>query len=313
MEKLAKECYAYPELDMYPIHTKQAASESIQLFQTQKHNFVPAVRAKIASKLAAAADFHEIGVSKVATALPMLIDMPVGDASISFSAPNTLAQAKQLAMHITKLAGLGNALRDVRDAARVGIMVISDAADTNDWSDALFEDPGMCQMMKIAGLGVGDKEKVADQFRKRATAVEFSPRERKQLFQLANQVEAMDDADFMKKASLDTLCDTLQSIDRQYGLISRYGRDLKDPKQVCYSENVLDLHKQAADQLYIPSTDTILSKKALCEQKNAAHAYFKHFYGQDIETEAELMQKVASLPDTEVQHFIGYVQGYTER
>ena len=48
------------------------------------------MRAKIASKLATAADFHEIGVSKVAAALPTLIDMPVGDASVSFSIPNTL-------------------------------------------------------------------------------------------------------------------------------------------------------------------------------------------------------------------------------
>lgn len=29
MEKLAKECYAYPDMDMYPIHTKEAAMESI--------------------------------------------------------------------------------------------------------------------------------------------------------------------------------------------------------------------------------------------------------------------------------------------
>lgn len=176
MEKLAKECYAYPELDMYPIHTKEAAAESIQLFETQKQNFVPAVRAKIASKLATAADFHEIGVTKVASELPALIDVPIGAASVSFSAPSTLDQAKELAMHITKLAGLGNTLRDVRDAARVGIMVISDAADTNNWSDELFGDSGVCEMMKMAGLGIGDKEKVADEFRKRASVVAFSPR-----------------------------------------------------------------------------------------------------------------------------------------
>lgn len=41
-------------------------------------------------------------------------------------------------MHITKLAGLGNTLRDVRDASRMGIMVISDAADEHNWSDELF-------------------------------------------------------------------------------------------------------------------------------------------------------------------------------
>lgn len=52
------------------------------------------VRAKIASRLATAADFHEIGVTKVAAALPALIDMPVGDASITFSAPDTMEQAK---------------------------------------------------------------------------------------------------------------------------------------------------------------------------------------------------------------------------
>lgn len=85
-------------------------------------------------------------------------------------------------MHITKLAGLGNTLRDVRDASRVGIMVISDAADVNGWSDDLFGDAGMCTLMKMAGLGVGEKEAVADEFRKRAMLVAFSPKERTQLF-----------------------------------------------------------------------------------------------------------------------------------
>lgn len=313
MEKLAKECYAYPEMDMYPIHTKQAAAQSIELFQTQKQNFMPAIRAKIAAKLATAADFHEIGTTKVAAALPDVVNMPVGDASVSFGIPATIEQAQQLAMHLTKLASLGTALRDTRDASRVGIMLISDSADKNNWSDDIFMGSQVRNLMKMAGLGIGDKEIVADQFRKRATLVAFSPRQRRQLFQLANQVQNMPDQIFMKKASLDTLCDTLQSIDTQYALKNHYGYAIQDPKQACYAETVFQLHKKAADRLYIPSTDTILSKSALYEEKQAATAYFKHFHGCDITTDEQLISKVAALDESQVSHFIGYVQGYTEK
>lgn len=313
MEKLAKECYAYPELDMYPIHTKQAATESIKLFQTQQHNFMPAVRSKIAARLETAADFHQIGLEKQAYAQPQLIDMPVGAASVAFSVPKSLEQAKQLAMHITKLAGLGNTLSDLRDAARVGITVISDTADANNWHDDLFLGSEVRALMKMAGLGVGDKETVADEFRKRAFLIACSPRERKQLMDVARSIENMDDSDFMKKASLDTFCDTLDAIDTQFGLKHQYGHSIQDPKQACYAQDVFDLHKQAADRLYIPSTDTILSKQALMEQKQAAQAYFSHFHNQNIENQAQLMEKVASLDEKEVNHFIGYVEGYTSR
>lgn len=53
----------------------------------------------------------------------------------------------------------------------------------------------------------------------------------------------MDDATFMKKASLDTFCDTLEGIDANYGLQYHYGREIQDPKDVCYAENVFELHK----------------------------------------------------------------------
>lgn len=313
MEKLAKECYAYPELDMYPIHTKQAAMESIQLFQTQQHNFMPAVRAKIASRLETAADFHQLGLEKQANTQPELIDMPVGAASVSFSVPQSLEQAKQLAEHITKLAGLGNALSDLRDAARVGITVISNTAEANNWHDDLFLGSEVRALMKMAGLGVGDKETVADEFRKRAFLIACSAGERKQLMDVAKSIESMDDAVFMKKASLDTFCDTLDAIDTKFGLKHHYGRSIQDPKQACYAQDVFDLHKQAADRLYIPSTDTILSRQALVEQKQAAQAYFKQYHNQNIENQAQLMEKVASLDEKQVNHFIGYVEGYTAR
>ena len=39
MEKLSKQCYAYPEKELYPVHTKEAALQSWQEFKQDLDNY----------------------------------------------------------------------------------------------------------------------------------------------------------------------------------------------------------------------------------------------------------------------------------
>lgn len=45
----------------------------------------------------------------------------------------------------------------------------------------------------------------------------------------------------------------------------------------------------------MPSTDAILSKKALLESKDTVKAFMEEKYGEKAETDQEILEKVASL------------------
>jgi hypothetical protein len=95
----------------------------------------------------------------------------------------------------------------------------------------------------------------------------------------------------------------MDEIDRMYGLNEHYGKKmgdsvLKSPEQVCFGQNLDDLTKEAADMLHVPSIDTVLSKKAVLERKDAINGFFNTYFGaENAENDEKLLEKVASLDE----------------
>jgi hypothetical protein len=166
-----------------------------------------------------------------------------------------------------------------------------------------LNEPDMRKIASIAGVGVGDKDEILEQFDKRATLIELPVDQQTGFWDFSRNLHEISDEDFYKEATLTKICDTMDEIDRMYGLNEHYGKKmgdsvLKSPEQVCFGQNLDDLTKEAADMLHVPSIDTVLSKKAVLERKDAINGFFNTYFGaENAENDEKLLEKVASLDE----------------
>lgn len=311
MEKLAKQCFAYPQRQKYPVHTKQATLQSHKAYLRQSSQLSPAVRTAIQQRFNKAAAVHQI---QLAAAQPYIAHRKVasltcGNNTVRVAVPQNTKDMLQLALNIEDMAdNKGHATKQLRQMAKIAMQWASQLQCQQSLMSSLFDMPVMQTLSKIAGMGIGQKDQICQQLLKRASYIEFDKDGRKFFADTYNSIKNMEKQHFIKSATLNTLCDTLQALDRRFDLQKYYGKQLSRPRQVCFSETVHQLCKKAADTVLIASTGTILSKKALLQRSQAAKQYFQRFFEQNIATDQQLIEKTANLGASYVNSFLEHIE-----
>ena len=297
MESLSKACFADQNNRKYPIHTKEAAVESFKAYCKDKHGILDCFKTDIESNFAKAAAYHEITleepVVKQAAVETNLIAEAGAEKGVSMPVITSVEdiQASQ-AYLLEKRAS--ESCKTLREGAKYVLWAASN-------SKMDLEAPEMRKIAALAGCGVGDKDEILEQFDKRATMIELPVDQQTQFWAFSRDLHSIPDDEFYKEATLTRICDTMDEIDRMYGLNHQYGVKtagsvLLSPEQVCFGQNVEDLTKEASDMMHIPSIDTVISKKALLERREGVNSFFETYFGDAEEADAEKMcQKVASL------------------
>jgi hypothetical protein len=297
MEPLSKECFADQYNCKYPIHTKEAAYNSFQDYCKEKDTINDALKAEIDANFQKAASFHEIELSepviKEASREMHTLAEEGAEEGVSMPIISSMEELKQCKDYLLeKRASMS--CKSLREASKY---LLWGAAN----SDSDLSDPDMRKIAMLAGVGVGDKEEILEQFDKRATLIELPVDQQTGFWEFSRKLHAISDEEFYKEATLTKICDTMDEIDRMYGLNTRYGQKMGDstliaPEQVCFGQNIDDLTKEAADMLHVASIDTVLSKKAVLERKNAINGFFDSYFGDDpVEIDADLLEKVATM------------------
>lgn len=310
MKKLARQCYALPQQQKYPIHTKQAAQQSFRQFQSDRPGLPDAIAAKVIAGFRKAASIHGISLQCQNTVIhKKAFEMDCGNRHVTVGIPENTQEILQFALNLENMRDSGSSVADLRKMAKVVLYEAQKAMEASEISlQALQQLPIVKKAFRTAGLGVGNQSDVCEQLLKRASMATLSKRDTQTVLELHKNLKNMPQDAFIKAANLDIICDTLEKFDNTYDLTKFYGKELRDPVDVCYSDTLTDLHKKASDFLYVASTDTVLSKKALLQKKQAINSYFQRYFDEKVQKQDELLKKVASLPSSYVQSFIEYVE-----
>lgn len=293
--KLDNSYYAYKSMRKYPVHTKKATLDSIQEYLRDKDSYSPIIQDDIETNLLKAAAFHDLKVSntKKASSVPdNKITFEGSSHNITIEGVNTDNESD-----LNKLASFIVSNRnncDIEALRKLASYVIGCAS--NNKNIDLNEDT-MSKVAKIAGIGVGDRDEIEEELKKRSNLMMLSPNDYSLYCNFTKEVESLSDDEFYKKASLDKIFNVMNELDTKYNNYYRYGKDIKSPEDIVYKNNIDDLIKEASDMLYIPEIDTIISKKALLERANQVENYFNTYYNDHIKVEDsdDFYSKIANL------------------
>lgn len=296
MEELSKQCYACPAKKLYPVHTKQAALSSYQEFKKDIDNYSADQIDAIASnfiKSAAALDF-KYPEDEVNYAQP---EVQV------IEAPNGFSVKMSKVASIQDVNKVLDTLEDSRESLEMSF-IRKIAKSVFDQADQMgLEGEGMLKLEKWAGLGTCDPVEVVQEFRKRGALINIPDKMESEFYATYRELEKQQDGqELVKNASV--MCDVLSGIDQMYKLAQFYGTRINKPEDVCFRYGVDDCIEAAQDYLHVPSTGTIMSKKAVLEEKEAVKDFFKSKYGQDIEDDEKLLEKVSSLSASGIKALI---------
>lgn len=297
MESLSKACFADQYNRKYPIHTKEAAVESFKAYCKDKNGILDCFKGDIEANFAKAAAYHEITleepVVKQATVETNLIAEAGAEKGVSMPVIASIEDIQASQDYLLEKRA-SESCKTLREGAKYVLWAASN-------SKMDLEDPKMRKIAALAGCGIGDKDEILDQFDKRATLIELPVDQQTSFWAFSRDLHAIPESDFYKEATLTRICDTMDEIDRMYGLNHQYGCKvagsvLMSPEQVCFGQNLEDLTKEASDMMHIPSIDTVISKRALLERRDGVNSFFKTYFGASEGLDDEKMcQKVASL------------------
>jgi hypothetical protein len=299
MESLSKECFADQYNCKYPIYTKEAAEESYKAYCLDKNSILDCFKPEIEANFTKAASFHGIElqepVIKEASVEMNLIAEEGAEDGVEMPVLRSMRDIEQAKDYILEKRA-SEPLKTLREGAKY---VLWSAAN----SAMAINNPGIAKIATIAGVGVGSKDEILDQFDKRATLIELPVDQQTAFWAFSRGLHAISDEEFYKSANLNKIADTMDEIDRMYGLNSQYGKvvggsKLMAPEEVCFGQTLDDLTKEASDMLHIKSIDTVISKKALLERKEGVNSFFEGYFGAEkLEDDAKMIEKVASLDE----------------
>ena len=299
MEPLSKECFADQYNCKYPIHTKEAAYNSFKEYCAEKGSIAEALKPEIEENFKKAASFHDIELEEpvIKEASREMHTLAEDGASEGVSMPiiKTAEEIEQCANYLLEKRA-STSCKSLREASKYLLWAVAN-------SDFDMNGPYERKIAALAGVGVGDKDEILDQFDKRATLIELPVDQQTEFWSFSRKMHEIPDEEFYKEATLTKICDTMDEIDRMYGLNVHYGKKMGDsvlqsPEQVCFGQNIDDLVKEASDLLHVPSIDTVLSKKAVLERKDAINGFFSTYFGaENAENDEKLLEKVASLDE----------------
>ena len=277
MEKLNKQCFAYPEKELYPVHTKEAALKSCQEFKNEliAGNFIKSAKVR---------DFqYPEDAMEVSTAETTVIQDEDGN-SVEFSKIASLEDVQ------SAVDTLNTHRQDFKGPfmRKVAATLYKDADSLDLQGDC------MLKLARFAGLGLCEPEEMVLEFRKRGGLINMPNETGSKFYKAYRDLEAVQDKETLMKIATE-MHDIMSQIDNMYKLSSHYGKEIQAPEDVCFKHGFEDLIAEAQDYLRVPSTDAILSKKALLESKDTVKAFMEEKYGEKAETDQEILEKVASL------------------
>lgn len=310
MKKLAKDCFAFPQHQRYPIHTKQAALQSYKAYTAQKYAFTQTLRAVIQQNFAKAASVHQITLTQQQghTVRRKVASVQCGNTHVDVSMPMNTKEALQMALNIEDMSdNKGYSAKQLRKLASIAVQWAAELQEDQETMQKLLEMPIMQKIARIAGLGFGNKQDICSEFLKRANYIEMDKSAKKAFVDTYNGIKGLDQQEFLKSATLNTICDTMQDIDTRFDLKKHYGKQLRRPIDVCYDTTAAEMCKQASDLVKIASTGTILSKKALFQRKQRVEAFFQQHFDKKVQNQQDLLEKTANLAENYVNSFLEFI------
>ena len=311
MDNLDKSCFAYQDGKRYPIHTKEDTLNSFRQYCGEKSRFTEGINRAIQKQFEKAARYHEVTLKepqqKKEASEKQIMTFQAGE-NRTISMPvieNGEDLDKAVDFVLEKRASMTR--DELKDTAKY---VLLQAAN----SDLDTNSPNLRKIAMIAGFGVNDREDIEHQLGMRAKMASLSPSCNQTFWQFYNDQKALSDEEFAKEAHMDKLCGFMESFDKDFRLDTRYGQAydgavLKTPEEACFGQNFDDLLKEASDLVEITSIDTVLSKKALLERKNAVNSFFQSHFGlENALSDQEMIEKVASLDESVAKAFLESVE-----
>lgn len=289
MEKLAASMFADPANRVLPMDTPEHLLQSYETFNATKDKVMyatPLADIQLALDKAAAWYGVEPPMEKEATVEERpCFEFTTSEKAIKLTEPVNAEEFSKLASYI--IDKRASTLRRELAPAAEWLLNVSDNLPDVDQNS-----PEMRKLARIAGIGVGDRQEIEDALVKRASGKDMK-NDAKTFWNIYNMLHECSDDEFYKKAN--DVCDLIDDLDRYYGNNDRYGNGLQPPEDVVFRMGPSDLLKQASDMLKIASIDTIISKEALLERKEAATRFLTEKYGMSVKDDEDLFSKVASL------------------
>lgn len=292
MSNLHSDCFAYKAKNKYPIHTKQATLKSYDQYLSQMQNISDDTCTLINQNFVKAAKLHDIKLADPIEAPAVREQDSYTDSQgniISFTKLATITDIQKLDQMLdctrgslsfdalTKIAMMGFIKGEQLGAPQIV----------------------MDRLQKKAGLGIGDKEAMLQQFIKRASLIQLPLKQKQSFYRLYNSMNKENSQDFMQKSA--QLCRAMHDIDCLYNLTDRYGKQIKAPEDVCCQTTVNSLLKEASDYLHVASTDTVLSKSALLDCKDQVKQFLEDHYNFKAASDQQMLTKVASLSKNSIE------------
>lgn len=292
MNNLNESYYAYPALRKFPMASAEQTAGSYGAYKMQKTAFDARAQELIEGNFKKAAAYYGIELEpaeKPAAKREMLAFKGHGDTGISMSQITTMDELDKAANFIIEK-------RDEMPRA-----VLAEPAKYVIWAasntDVDMNTDRFRKIARIAGLGVGDRDKIQTEFEKRALEYHLARSEKDDFWKYAKEMEHLSDDEFFTEANLNTLCNVMDEMDGMYaGQYKRASGEMSYPEDIVFENGLDDLTKEASDYYLVPSIDATLSKTATLERKDAINAFFtRYFEGHSALDGDELINKVASL------------------
>ena len=292
MSNLHSDCFAYKAKNKYPIHTKQATLKSYDQYLTQMQDIPADTCSLINQNFVKAAKLHDIKLADPIEAPVCREQDSYTDSQgniISFTKLATISDVQKLDQMLDTMRG-SISFQALTKVAMIGFT----KGEQLGASQSVMQ-----RLQKKAGLGIGDKEAMLQQFIKRATLIELPIKQKQNFYRLYNSMNKEDSQDFMHKSA--ELCRAMHDIDCLYNLTSHYGNQIQAPENVCCQTTVGSLLKEASDYLHVASTDTVLSKSALLDCKDKVNQFLEDHYNFKAASDQEMLNKVASLSKNSIE------------
>ena len=304
MENLNDAFFAYPTLRKYPVDTKEHTISSYGAYKMQKEAFNKETREKIEAGFTKAASFHGIELEEDA-------QKPKEREKLLFKG----ASAGVCMTEITNKAELESAVDFLLEKrASVPRSELAEAAKYTLWSASNagvdMSNDKYRRVSRIAGIGVGDRNEIENEFMKRATFIPLGGKNKEEFWKFANELKGMSDTDFYTEDNLNRVCNAIDSMDFISNNQHKHAGEIGYPEDVVFKDTIDDLCKEASDLMLVESADATLSKKALLERKDSVNAFFTRVHGgyEALDGDA-LINKVANCEKSTFMALLDYLEG----
>jgi hypothetical protein len=287
--------FAYPEKRLYPINSKEELYKSAEQFVAGCDTIPEHALQDIADRMIKAATFYGIEPPKLEKKAPKSTEevYETRTGAFSMTVPKTLDDCRVASEFILSK----RASTQISELRKAALRIVK---TVNELDGDIWEEP-FRKMARIAGIGVGDRKEILEEFEKRGVTRQLVPAEAEAFWKYAADIASLSDSEFYSMDTMQKIADCMDEIDHLQNNMHEYGKRLQAPEDVVYKYSTDDLRKEAADMLEIPAAGIVLSKKATLERKDAINKWFNKFYGHDPVYGDALFGKIATMKSIEAE------------